>query len=49
LITEVLATIDPSSGVDNIFFSPVSSEVGRYDPTGEIKTDEVVNALFSNT
>jgi hypothetical protein len=49
LITEVLATIDPYSGVDNVFFLPAPSEVGRYDPTGETKNDDVVTALFSNT
>ena len=49
LITEVLATIDSSTGIDNIFFEPVASEVGRYDPSGEIQKDEVVTALFSNT
>ena len=45
----MLVTIDPSIGNDNVFFEPASSEVGRYDPTGEIKNDEAVIALFSNT
>lgn len=48
LITEVLAVIDPSSGADNIFFPPMPSDVGKFDPTGQ-QTDDVAATLLSNT
>lgn len=48
LITEVLVTIDPSSGPSNVFFEPFPSEAGKFDlsNSGSDEASEVAAALL---